>query len=802
MCHVARREFAGITSIVRPRLGRHRSAFILFIVLAYLLGPHAADLRGQSDNPLETIGVPPFSAMLPVENGSINAANGNLHLEIPLASVPQRGGPPLKVSLTYDSSIWNFSQCCSPQSGIFTHGEFDIGGTFTFLTGWQLITSSNGSGGGSSVGTDEYICSQDGLPRDLVVDYFTWASADGTTHAFPMYTVFPEPTSCNTWPLPSKPSADGFALDGSGYHMFVTSWFDTQVFAPDGTLVYGNSRSPTEYPIDTNGNYYTNGATDTLGRPVVTITQSGSNIIFNVLNTQSGGTSTFTASTQNQNVHTNFGSLCLCTDYNGPLDMITGITLPDGTSYSFGYDTAMTGTHYGQLTSMTLPTGGNISYSYANFIDSEYYPNGSAGVHISRGVSQRVTPNGTSGYNLTANTSCTYSSPLNCTQSYTVTKPSTDKTVYTFALNGGAWPTEVDYYTGGSTLLATTTQCFSYLSTCPNYNPAACPTPGITVGEACGIPGTSIYVMKTQDTTTLPGPVSTTNQYTWDTTNYYGNLKIKKEWNFGSSLSNNPDRTITTNYLSGSSYIASSASPTYINIANRPTSITVTNGSGVTVTQTVNTYDDWATSGGTGLINHDDPNFSASVTARGNLTQAKQLLNPGGSFVTTVNHYDIAGNLIQTTDPNGNTTSFDYTDNFYGISPSPPTSGYVTKITRPVVNGINHTERTQYYFGAGLPAAKCGENFASASSCAYGLSAPQPDYSSFTYDNMERPLTLNAGDGGLTTWAYGVSPSTVTATSKINSTQSLISESIEDGLGRTIQTQTSSGRHGLCGHHL
>ena len=51
-------------------------------------------------------GIPSFTTSEPVEAGFINLANGNLHLEIPLASYPQRGSLGYSLVAVYDSRIW------------------------------------------------------------------------------------------------------------------------------------------------------------------------------------------------------------------------------------------------------------------------------------------------------------------------------------------------------------------------------------------------------------------------------------------------------------------------------------------------------------------------------------------------------------------------------------------------------------------------------------------------------------------------------------------------------------------------
>src|ERR1700758_1944 len=67
--------------------------------------------NGQSY--LTQIGIPPFATILPVEKGFIDASNGNLHLEVPLGSFPQRGSRPYVAALVYDSRIWSVQQSTS-----------------------------------------------------------------------------------------------------------------------------------------------------------------------------------------------------------------------------------------------------------------------------------------------------------------------------------------------------------------------------------------------------------------------------------------------------------------------------------------------------------------------------------------------------------------------------------------------------------------------------------------------------------------------------------------------------------------
>src|SRR5260221_14619518 len=76
------------------------------LALVVLIGPGAAWAQNSyMDEP----GIPAFTTAFPVEHGFINLANGNLHIEIPIATYPQRGNiKALHARLVYDSRFWTF----------------------------------------------------------------------------------------------------------------------------------------------------------------------------------------------------------------------------------------------------------------------------------------------------------------------------------------------------------------------------------------------------------------------------------------------------------------------------------------------------------------------------------------------------------------------------------------------------------------------------------------------------------------------------------------------------------------------
>ena len=700
---------------------------LVLVTMTFVLGPDTPSARAQAD-PLESIGIRPVSAQLPVHNGYVDLANGDLHLEIPLGTFAQRGGGRVKFSLIYDSALW------SQGSGLGWSGS--VGG-YPWAYGWELVSSAD-AGGIQYTETSGYYCPTDHTYGVYYLKNFSYTSFDLTSHAFPnMFVQLGFTNKCGSH---SSSYSGSLANDASGYYLNFAPTGAT-VYAPSGEIV--SSSDSTVVPTvgggysgssDTNGNYITTdtsvayGLVDTLGRIPVVMTPNGNTTTIAVLNS-TGGTSTYTITGETINVWTDFASAGSgIGDYKGSGTTIQEIALPDGTSYSFGYDSGTTQGHYGQLTSMTLPTGAQITYSYANFDDSMW---NAWGKHVTRGISVMTTPDGT--WNFSPSVSgfqCNSGGQINCQQSMTVTTPSGDQTVTAFIINAGVWPTEVQYYTGAvstSNLLATLTQTFDFsqLSNYPNHQ--------------------AQNVTRTSATVTLPLPggvnLNRTTQYAWDTTTNYGNLVKESEWNFYTgSLPASPDRTTNFAYLNGSSYVFSK------HILNRPTTITVTDKNGNTVSQTVNSYDASITPVA-GITHHNDSTYGTGNTTRGNLTQVQRLISGTSNYLATSKTYDTTGEVLTSNDSNGNQTLYSYADNFFKDSgdssnpvlftPPAPTNAYPTTITQ---GSLMST--FGYYWGKGQKALFKDPNL-------------QTTYYHF-YDPLDRPTSTRMPDQG---WTYSVYPS-------------------------------------------
>jgi RHS repeat-associated protein len=644
-----------------------QSHCLIFAVLAGILSLVFSSSVARAQSYSDVGGLPPFSAPEPVELGFTDAANGNLHLEIPLGSFPQRpNNRPFTAKFVYDSSmLW--VQACNGSCVWST-------GTVT----WRYVSS------GGVAAWSAFYCNLSTLCG------YTFTDPIGTSRHF-----FFTSTTC--------PGSNTYASDSSGYMLEPCGGggVSPEVFAPDGTIIY-NGDTNAYVSEDSNGNMILGPNSsipnsDTLGRAITSTVCSGG-ICYNVPNSQ-GQTSTYKTISTSIPVNTNFGQSGV-TEFSGNISVIQSIVLPDGTSYAFKYDcdsskgnnacgspSGQSG-YYGLLTSMTLPAGGTINYGYTTFTDSY-----SGKV---RWLNSRQAMGGTWSYVPRVISTCT-STQVGCQQSATVTRPSGDSAVYTFTLNNGAWPVKVQSYDSSSSLLATINNTYDFSQPCQYSN---------CHGAA------DIRLLTAQTTLPTPaGSITSQTQYVYDSPQT-GNIIAKKEWRYYSGTSPTfpsiPDRATYTTYLT-----------TGTNDINRPLSVSVCNNSGTDsacpgggsrVQQTLYTYDSYSGCPSglaivNGIMNHDDTNFGGSYTARGNATQIQQWV-AGSTYVTSQMCYDTTGQVTQQTDPKGNVTKYGYADKFYSdngtntptsYTPSQSTNGYATSVTQPIIG----TSAAGFYYGSG-----------------------------------------------------------------------------------------------------
>ena len=660
------------------RLGR---AALMLLVLFSAINVSSANAQSYLNN----LGAPSFTTKLPVESGFINIANGNLHLEIPLGSYPQRGRAEDNIVLMYDSSIW------VPNSGVWSP---NVPSTSYPLSagGWRLVTS--GDAGGATSGEYDYgWCTVEDDYTYARYSPWIWIAPDGTQHSFPAVTIMPlYPGTCGGT---GTPTATAYASDGSGFSISITDYSNAIVYAPDGTVMNDAVLFGTK--TDPNGNQYLasfsyppydykilDTLSSTLGRSIVEVTESSDGSAFYYDVPKVGGTSRYTVHLATVYYSTSFGESGISeasSSFQAPVE----IDLPDGTSYTLTYDSGTSAGHYGLLSSLTLPTGGTINYTFNNYTD--------ALGNVGRWITNRQTPDTGSGSwsysGPSVVTSCS-SGQVNCQQQITVTKPSGDTSTYSFILNGGAWPTQIQYYSG-STLLSSTSACYTFAS----LSGTTCTYPTI----ASTSPATNVYRNQMQTTLPVPGGnVSATTQYTWDSSNN-GNLTKISEWNFNSSGANRI--TDVTYYSNGQ-------------VINRPASVSVNSGA---VAKTVYSYDE------SGLVSS-----ACTSSGCGNLTTVSRYID-GSNHLDTHYHYDGYGNRTSIIDPALNTTSYSYD----------ATDAYLNQITFPPTSGVSHIEYPTFDSNTGLLTSYQGQN---------------SDTTSYSYDSMGRLIQTTFPDAGWTKTQY------------------------------------------------
>ncbi len=301
------------------------------------------------------------------------------------------------------------------------------------------------------------------------------------------------------------------------------------------------------------------------------------------------------------------------------VQLVTKITLPDNSYYSFTYEpTPGTPSHTtGRIQSVTLPTGGTITYTYNGPHSGVSCEDG--------GISgfTRQTPDGTWTYSRSFN-------PTTFMWTTTVTDPQGNNTVYTFSgqktvstpacpnlCTAAAYEVQRQTYqlVNGNQLLMQT------ILTCYNNNFTNC---------AKYVFGTPV-ITQIDRYTYLPG---LSNPSLSETKYSTALLTEDKEFDFGATLppGNNPvsDRVIQYGTYSNGSCTALGK-----NLLNRPCTDTTSSG-GTVLLQTTYSYD-----------------------ANGNLLSSRSLVS-GSTFLTKSFTYYPSGLIKVATGTNGATTTYTY----------------------------------------------------------------------------------------------------------------------------------------------
>ena len=484
--------------------------------------------KGQSSTYLNATGNPSFGVNFPIENGFINISNGNLHMEFPFATHPQRGALNLNERLVYDSRIWMI--------GCYSNCYFwpnNIPNTPNTQAGWRFVTGAEtGALGSFFTYAGDYTCDADASSGNHFhgsTQYFTWSDPSGTVHTFDA--AWSKLTSdCGN--APSNPqSISGSATDASGYSIQGSGYSDG-----DPTIAILDNTGTQVYPqiIDRYGNYFssdTNGnVIDSVGRTPIIVTKSGSITYYDVLApngpiNNNGTRVRYIVTTAPVSIGTTFnpsGQLGV-QDWNGTLSPVQNIQLPNGSSYTFSYD------NYGELSSVTLPTGGVITYDWRNFADS-------AGGVNRWAYSRTVGGDPATTFTPTVISYC-QNYATGCQEAVVLHKASGDETVYELTLNNGAWNTDTRVYTGSATpshVIAETASTYDFSHPC---NSVIC--------------NGAQYITKATETTSfLVAGIQSQTQYVYSNP-ALGKPTAVKEWGYyptGGTPSTTPTRETDYSY--------------------------------------------------------------------------------------------------------------------------------------------------------------------------------------------------------------------------------------------------------------
>jgi len=348
-----------------------------------------------------------------------------------------------------------------------------------------------------------------------------------------------------------------------------------------------------------------------------------------------------------------------------------------------------------------------------------------------------------------------------------------NKTSHTFSIESYPWFASRDLtrtvYSGDSTLLRTIQTTYG---------------PNCLWGGLCG------SSIPTQVTTTLndvsPNLMSMM-QTDYDTVPFVHQSGVTtidnptevREFGYDGTLKRRTDST----WLKTGTYVVSQE-----HILNRPLTSTVYDSTNNTCqgqsnpcAQTTYEYDNYTQ----GLSSSGATQHQSMTNYRGNITAVSRWLNPGNTWLTTRYQYDDGGNVTEATDPRGNSTTYNFADNFAQTSCTPSSNGltgnaaaYVKTITNALSQG------TTYSYNS------CFGNVAT-------VTDPNLQLMRYAYDTLGRKASLSLPDGGLTTWSYNdVAPISITQSKKQTNTANVTTVEDHDGLGRTVQTQLTSDTSG------
>jgi len=778
-------------------------SFFFALILASCARGQISNLTNQTSTPIPGAGHD-YIKML---NETVNPANGSVSLRIQVPTPPGR-----KMSLPFA-----FAYDSSGAQHLVNNGSF---GSYAWTDNTAYLAKGGWSYSLPMISDSLITESLSYPPRGKCLYYmnFLFQDPSGGRHSLFVSMDLSTPASCaNAIPNVPEQVLNGgddyyqaaITTPASTAQLLVTDAHGTMYTLPFQQGVRGGSSGtwstlPTSIE-DANGNIinihvspYPMTATDTLGRTVLSISNFGSTgDTVNASGLLNPYSVTWGANSANHTV----GSTVLWADgigcntvpaLSGPTSVIKQITLPNNTAYTFSYDPS-----YGLLNKITYPDGGYVSYTWemnsrSEFVSLNDQNGGANGCDLSLdapAVSQRTVS--FDGVHVA----------LQQTFSYTTTGMAdggwTSKTTTVTTTDNVTGLTYTNVYTYSPFLEPLQPSDYSsFQSQIPLEQSVVTKNSSGTTLRTVTKTWFDQYELASEQTTLEDGTTTSKTTYTYGAG---AQVTSKSDYDFPSGTA--LIRKTVTNYQS---FAATPIFPSGQSIFDRPCQTIVYDSTGNSRVAESDYFYDGSTSStpcstattqtlsGTGsYTSHDETLYGTTASvARGNLTKVvKQCFQGSQSCannVSTTSTYDETGQMLTSTDPNGHISQYFYTDSYTVLSgganvsytPAGNTNAFLTKIIDP----LTHTQNFTYDFNTSQLTISKDQN-ALTTTHLYN-------------DALVRPTLTSRPDNGQTTVAYNDTALTVTPTMKINTSQTVTSVGLSDGLGHVKQTQLTTDPQG------
>jgi RHS repeat-associated protein len=743
---------------------RGSRCLLLFIPLLIALCGIPASSQNQ-DPPGVAMGINPQGTYHGGDFDSVDMSTGRLNLRIPLVvDKSQRGDLNFTYSVTYTSTgIWSkFSSTGNPGTWVLVPPPYSVSSPGLITEGWlfpvKLKSQTN--------------------PMTGYRDYVYWVPED-VAFVGPIHPFGESETIDGSGIGASTPNADTVVNRKGVRFVYDTNGNFLSVEDPNGNVMSSS-----------NGNNYD--IKDTLGR-----SWTISSISSDVTRCPTGGpvapirSYTWTIpGPANVNSGVRVFKLCFSDYYvnasmqgypypqpNIAFSLMTGLVLPDGTTWRFDYDN----NSFADLTAVYTPTGGSVQYTWTTANGPSCNSANDVGLRV---ISTRTVNDG-----INSPQQWTYFISGNIDQGGgTVRDPLGNDTVYTAQCEGPI--TQVKYYLGHSDtgqLLKTENKDYRFL---PNPYPndsGAGPvqeSPLLQTITTIWPSGQQNQIHLGYDSFTFTD-LNPDNPLPSTYTSSYGLVTSETHSDYGNGSPGPIISATNTNYkaLSNPSYLNA-------NILDLPISVIVNDVNGNKCAETDYGYDASAQIVPSGIGTSQQHMGPPTPGVLGNLTSISRqvfnnpcsLPNPSSTLLTTNRYVYDTGMLQKSVDPRLNPTTYSYSSTYYGAFP--------TTIT----NALNQSTGFGYDFNTGFLTSTTDAN---QQATQYSPDCMMRPVSISYPDGGQEGVTYNYSGGAPCSGATGLTYTGATQTKKINSSLTLSQNSLYDGLGRLKQTQLTSDPEGV-----